>query len=186
MKTLHIAILTACITIASFSAIGAEKIDGAFGKKLGDVFDPASAIGTSKLTDDTPIYEFSTTNGFLSFKRYYVLITPTTHKIYSIWGTGGVKNANAEAGQTEQAIVMELLKKKYGTEERLLPGMGNTIGYVRQIDQGHRYIFTRLTDVSSNLRAIMLEIRYYDSDLEKLAEAERNAAETKKADASGL
>jgi len=178
MKTLHIAILTVCFTVATFSAIGADKIEGAFGIKLGDVFDPASAIGTSKLTDGTPMYEFSTTNGFRSFKTYYVLITPTTHKIYSIWGIGSVENT--ESGQKEQAVVMELLKKKYGVEEQ--QGVFDTIGDVKRIDQGNRYIITKLTGFVD----VTIDIRYYDSDLDKLAETERIAAETKKTDDSGL
>jgi hypothetical protein len=178
MKTLNIAILTTFFAVATFSAVGADKIEGAFGKKLGDVFDPSSAIGTSKLTDGTPMYEFSTTNGFRSFKTYYVLITPTTHKIYSIWGIGNVENT--EAGQKEQAVVMELLKKKYGVEET--QGLIDTMGDVRRIDQGNRYVLTKLTGFMD----VTIDIRYYDSDLDKLAEAERLAAETKKADDSGL
>ncbi|MGA3164256.1 MAG: hypothetical protein ABSD77_08715 [Verrucomicrobiota bacterium] len=178
MKTLHITIFTACFIVATFSAIGADKIEGAFGKKLGDVFYPASAIGTSKLTDGTPMYQFSTTNGFRSFKTYYVMITPTTHKIYSIWGIGPVENT--EAGQKEQAVVMELLKKKYGVEEK--QGIFDTMGDVKRIDQGNRYIITKLTGFMD----VTIDIRYYDSDLEKLAETERLAAETKKADDSGL
>jgi len=178
MKTLHIAVLTLCFAVATSSAIGADKIEGAFGEKLGDIFDPASAIGTSKLTDGTPMYEFSTTNGFRSFKTYYVMVTPTTHKIYSIWGTGSVENT--EAGQKEQAVIMELLKKKYGDEDN--QGVLDTIGDVKRIDQGNRYIATKLTGFMD----VTLDIRYYDTDLEKLAETERLAIETKKADGSGL
>ena len=93
-----------------------EKIEGAFGKRLGDVFDPTQAIGTSKLTDGTPMYEFVTSTGFRSFKRYYVMVTPTTHKIYSIWGIGSIENT--EAGHKEQAVVMELLRQKYRATEK--------------------------------------------------------------------
>ncbi len=56
MKTLYTAILAACIGFATVSAFGADKIEGAFGMKLGDTFDSTSAIGTSKLTDGTPMY----------------------------------------------------------------------------------------------------------------------------------
>ena len=106
VKTLHIAILITGISFSIFSAFGADRIEGAFGKKLGDTFDPASAIGTSQLTDGTPMYEFSTTHGFRSFKRYYVLITPTTRKIYCIWGIGSAENT--KSGQKEQALIMEI------------------------------------------------------------------------------
>jgi hypothetical protein len=178
MKILHTAILSACISIATFSTFAADKLEGAFGKKLGDVFDPSSAIDTSKLTDGTPMYEFSTTNDFRSFKRYYVMVTPTTHKIYSIWGIGNVENT--EAGQKEQAVIMELLKQKYGTEGK--QGLLDTMGDVKRISQGSRYVLTKL----SGFLDVTLDIRYYDADLEKVAEKERLAEETKNADKSGL
>jgi hypothetical protein len=156
----------------------AEKIEGAFGKKLGDIFHPAQAIGTSKLTDGTPMYEFATTKGFRSFKRYYVMITPTTHKIYSIWGIGSAENT--EAGQKEQAVIMELLTQKYGAtdKERLF----DTMGDIKRIAHGERYVITKIT----GFRDVALEIRYYDGQLEKLAEQERLATEVQKADKTGL
>jgi hypothetical protein len=127
-KTVISSLLTVCSLLA-LNAYGAEKIEGAFGKKLGDVFDRNSAIGTSKLTDGTPMYEFLTTNGFRSFKRYYVLMTPVTHKIYSIWGIGNVENT--EAGQKEQAVIMEILKQKYGSDEK--PNLLDAIGDVKSV-----------------------------------------------------
>jgi predicted RNA-binding Zn-ribbon protein involved in translation (DUF1610 family) len=163
---------------ASSTAPAVEKIEGAFGKKLGGVFNPASAINTSKLTDGTAMYEFYTANKFRSFEHYYVLITPTTHKIYSIWGIGSVENT--EAGQKEQAVVMELLKQKYGTEEK--QGLFDTIGDVKRIDYGNRYIMTKITGFTD----VTLDIRYYDSELEKLAEQERIASEIQKTDKTGL
>lgn len=155
-----------------------EQIEGAFGKKLGDVFYPAQAIGSSKLTDGTPMYEFATSIGFRSFKRYYVMITPTTHKIYSIWGSGSVEST--EAGQKEQAVIMELLKQKYGTQEK--PGIFDAIGDVKRIDQGNRYILTKISGFSD----VTIEIRYYDGELEKLAEQERLASEVQKVGKTGL
>jgi hypothetical protein len=178
MKTLHIAILTACVSVAAFTATGADKIEGAFGKKLGDVFAPESAVSTSKLTDGTPMYEFSTTNGFRSFKRYYVLITPTTKKIYAIWGIGTVENS--ESGKKEQALVMEILQQKYGTQEKA--GLLDSLVDVNRIDKGSRYIITKI----SGFTDVTLDVRYYVSDLEKLAEKERLAEEAKKVDKSGL
>ena len=168
-----VVILTSCVSV-----FAADKIEGAFGKKLGDVFDPASAIGTSKLTDGTPMYEFSTTNGFRSFKRYYVMITPTTKKIYSIWGIGTAENT--ESGKKEQALVMEIIQEKYGAKQKA--GLLDSFGDVNRIDQGTRYIITKV----SGFTDITLDIRYYDLDLEKIAEKERLVEEAKKVDKSGL
>jgi predicted RNA-binding Zn-ribbon protein involved in translation (DUF1610 family) len=164
--------------IATPSAPAAEKIEGAFGKKLGDVFHPAQAIGNSKLTDGTPMYEFATPIGFRSFKRYYVMITPTTHKIYSIWGVGHAETT--QAGQKEQAVIMELLTQKYGATERA--GLLDSMGDVKRITHGDRYIITKI----SGFVDVTLEIRYYDGELVKLAEKERLASEVQKADKTGL
>lgn len=264
MKTLHTVTLTVCITFATFSAFGTEKIEGAFGKKFGDVFDPASAIGdpasamtgeqlaaacnnidlkirendleirklktrglylpesgrtvgslqqesgaikkllmrnldiikekmelTRKstqqlppLADGTPMYEFSTTNGFRSFRRYGVLITPVTKKIYSIWGISAVSDTNLEQ---EQALVTDLLRQKYGAKED--DGLKNSLDNVLRIDQGNRYILTVMTKRVSTINLLpvyTLNVRYYDRDLDKLAEKERLAEEAKKVDKSGL
>lgn len=156
----------------------AEKIEGAFGKKLEDIFHPAQAIGTSKLTDGTPMYEFATPTGFRSFKRYYVMITPTTHKIYSIWGIGSAENT--QAGQKEQAVIMELLTQKYGPTEEA--GLFDTMGDIKRITHGERYVITKI----SGFTDVTLEIRYYDGELANLAEKERLTSEVQKADKTGL
>lgn len=155
-----------------------EKIEGAFGKRLGDIFHPAQAVGTSKLTDGTPMYEFATTTGFRSFKRYYVMVTPTTHKIYSIWGIGSVENT--EAGKKEQAVIMELLRQKYGVAEK--EGLFDSLGDVKRVTQRDRYVVTKLTGFAN----VTIEIRYYDQQMEKLAEKERLASEVQRADKTGL
>ena len=178
MKTLHTTMLAICFAFATVSAFGADKIEAAFGKKLGEGFDPASAIGTSKLTDGTPMYEFSTTNGFRSFKRYYVMITPTTQKIYSIWGIGTAENT--ESAKKEQALVMEILQQKYGAKKK--EGFMDAVGDAKQIDQGSRYIVTKI----SGFTDITHDIRYYDRDLEKQAEKERLVEEAKKVNKDGL
>jgi hypothetical protein len=85
-----------------------------------------------------------------------------------------------ESGKKEQTVIMELLKQKYGAEANL--GMLDAMGDVKRISQGSRYVLTKLTGFAD----VTIDIRYYDSDLEKLAEKERLAAETQTADKSGL
>ena len=88
-----------------------EQITGAFGLKLGDTFEvyltiakrnttnntlpkhPSKALAKLELTNNTPIYRFSPKNPFQSFTRYYVSITPKTHKIYKIWATNLIKDS---------------------------------------------------------------------------------------------
>ena len=51
-------ITTIGVLILATSAFGVETIGGAFGMKLGDDFNPASALSKSALTDGTPMYQF--------------------------------------------------------------------------------------------------------------------------------
>jgi hypothetical protein len=155
-----------------------ELIDGAFGMKLGDEFDPSQAIGTSETSDGSPMYEFGVINGFRSFTRYYVLITPSTHKIYCIWGIGKV--ANTPTGQKEKSVVMELLKQKYGEtdSERVM----DVLRDAKTISKGNRAVMTKLTGFMD----VVIEIRYYDFKLQEVAEKERLLTEVKKVDGSEL
>jgi hypothetical protein len=75
---------TKLLLLVSFIAIQAsvfatDKIEGAFGMALGQKFDPEKAIGTSSLTDGTPMYQFNPEKPFRSFTKYFVMITPTSH-----------------------------------------------------------------------------------------------------------
>jgi hypothetical protein len=160
------------------AAPGQGKLEGAFGKKLGDIFNPATAIGKSALTDGTPMYQFLPDKPFRSFTRYFVMITPTTHKIYAIWGVGPA--ANTEAGKKEQALVMELLQQKYGPKDKA--GLGDGFYDAEHITQGGRSVLTKITGFTDTT----IEVRYEDRTLEKTAEQERLKLEGKKVDPSGL
>lgn len=155
-----------------------EKVSGAFGIKLGEVFDVSKAIGKSSLTDGTPMYQFSPKKKFRSFSTYYVLITPKTHKVYSIWGIGNMKND--PSCKKEQALVMAILQKKYGKEER--SEIFSSLYDMKNIDQGNRYVLTKCSGFSD----VSLDIRYTDKKLEMLAENERILLESEKVDSSGL
>ena len=157
---------------------GEQEIMGAFGVKLGDYFEPSSAIGTRELTDGTPMYRFNPEKKFRSFDRYFVMITPKTHKIYSIWGLGTAENS--DKCKNEQALIMELLQKKYGVKEK--EGFFDTLSGVKSVDQGNKDVLVKC----SGFMDISIEIRYYDRELKKLAEKERIEIEGSKVDDSGL
>jgi hypothetical protein len=178
MIKFYTAVLAVYISFAAVKAFGAEKIEGAFGIKLGDTFDTNSAIGTSKLTDGTPMYQFSTTNGFRSFQRYYLMITPTTKRVYSIWAIGTAENT--ESAKKEQALIIEILQQKYGAKEK--EGILETVSDAKRVDQGSRYILSKI----SGFTDITHDLRYYDRELEKLAEKERIREEAKKVNKDGL
>lgn len=160
------------------AAFASEPIEGAFGQKFGDVFDIEKAISKGALTSGTPMYEFKPDKGFRSFSRYFVLVTPATHKIYSIWGLGKVPNK--ETGAQEQSLVMQLLSEKYGDIDKADPM--DAFNNIKHITKGSRYVLTKIDGVMD----FSIEIRYVDQELEKLAEKERLVIEAKKVDASGL
>ncbi|HVU06915.1 MAG TPA: hypothetical protein VHG89_00060 [Verrucomicrobiae bacterium] len=146
------------LCIATFAA---DKIEGAFGMKLGDTFDPSSAIRILEGKDGIPSYQFNTTNAFRSFKNYFVMVTPKTHQIYSIWAVG--KIGDLQAGKEEQAKVMELLRKQFGNDEAPTD---------MEIHQGNRLVATKLV---GNVD-VTIAILYTDSDLKALADKERLTA----------
>lgn len=166
------------LMIISFSSHAEERIDGAFGLKLGDTFDKQSAISQGELTDGTPMYQFTPSKSFRSFTRYYALITPKTNKIYSIWGIGSIEND--PSCKKEQALVMSILQKKYGKPEK--DGFTASLYDIKNIDQGDRYVLTKCNGYSD----VTLDIRYRDNKLAELAENERIVLESEKLDSSGL
>lgn len=171
-------IVVAAFMLIASSVYAEEKIIGAFGMELGATFDPSVTIGKGSLTDGTPMYQFRPEKKFRSFDRYFVMITPKTHKIYSIWGIGDVENT--EVGKKEQAVLMTILQKKYGKPEK--EGLFNSIMDAKQIDQGNRYIIVKV----SGFMDVTIDIRYYDRKLRELAEKERIELEASKVDDSSL
>lgn len=179
MKSMTILSLMFILIIGVASSVQAEeKILGAFGVELGQVFDPSGAIGKGSLTDGTPMYKFSPKKKFRSFSTYYALITPKTHKVYSIWAIGNMEND--PSCKKEQALIMAILQKKYGKIEK--DQLFSNIYDVKQIDQGNRYVLTKC----SGFVDVSLDIRYKDKKLETIAENERILLESEKVDSSGL
>ena len=106
------------------------------------------------------------------------MITPKTNKVYAIWGIGTMKNT--ETAKKEQKVVMAILQEKYGKRDK--KGLFDGIYDIERVDQGNRYVVTKVSGYSD----VTLDIRYNDSKLSKLAENERILLESKKVDSSGL
>lgn len=171
-RLLHIGSLAVLIGAVALRSLAGETIEGAFGKKLGDVFDPNSSIRTAKAADGTPegapIYEFSPTTRFGSFDRYYVRITPTTHRICSLEAVRDVDDKGA--AQTEQVAIMQQLKEKYGVKKEIRNPNG--LGELRWFRQNRRSVATELT----GLVHVTLSLRYGDDDVWRAAATEKDAA----------
>lgn len=178
MKRFYTPLALVCLVAFAQNATAAEKIEGAFGMKLGEVFEPAKAVGKSELTDGTPMYEFAPEKTFRSFKKYFVLITPKTNRIYSIWGIGSAENT--PTAQKEQALIMEILRQKYGEGEK--QGIFDAMTDLTRVNQGERQVMVKISGITD----VTIDIRYYDAPLTKLAEKERLEIEAKKVDSSSL
>lgn len=163
---------------SSAASPSVDKIEGAFGQKLGGEFNPSFAIGSSQLSDGTPMYEYNEKSTFRSFDHYYVLITPATHKIYSILATA---NFDSELmAEKEQTVVMEMLAQKYGPVAG--QGPSDKTDHFEKIEQGKRDAGTKITGLTD----VTLYILYYDDDLASLAEKERIANEVQHSDKTGI
>ena len=160
------------------NVLSQEKIIGAFGIELGQVFNPSSAIGEASLTDGTPLYQFNPEKKFRSFSDYYVLITPQSNKVHTIWATGNFEND--PTCKKEQELVMAIIQKKYGEAEK--DGLISNMYDVKQVVQGKKRIITKCTGFTD----VSLDIRYKDMELNEIADKERILIESEKVDSSGL
>lgn len=96
---------------AFFSSSFAANITGAFGVKLGEKLNKLHVINVSSTTDDEPLYEITPVKRVKFWDDYYVLITPITKKVYSIWGIKrGLSKIDCEANLEAVASIIE---KKY-------------------------------------------------------------------------
>jgi len=148
-----------------------QPIIGAFGIKLGQIFNPANNPENRVLDSGAILYHFTPKKRFRSFHKYYVLITPETHRVYCIWAIGKIKNG--DAGRSEQAVIIALLEKKYGVQAETPPF---SLFDTKWIDQGNRTITVRV----KSFWVKSIEIRYFDLDLQRQAEKERISIELDK------
>ena len=82
-RVITISVLLIGVATVSFAR---EPIDGAFGQRLGAYFDPAVATEIGELTfGREKTYGFTPVATYPGLEMYYVLLTPTTHRIYGIW-----------------------------------------------------------------------------------------------------
>jgi hypothetical protein len=151
--------------MASFTASGGDKIEGAFEMRLGEPFDPDLAKDTSHITNSVSFYNVAHNNetGFKVFTNSFVRVTPKSRKIYSIIANGSV--TDKDVGLAQQKIIMGLLNLKY---QGVIGREASATNFVVRIDQGNRHVRTRV----SKDQGWMIEIEFWDSDLEDAATQE--------------
>ena len=177
MKTKAFLILASVLLAPVSTSLSAEeKITGAFGLKLGQILS-SQMIKTSELAftyKSDNMYSFSPDKKFRSFSTYMIAITPKTRRIYAISAIGGMDDDST--CEKEQALIMAIIKKKYGGEIEK-----DELSGLQGIVQGNRAIgieCRRLYNVTV--------IIYADRKLAELAENERIELEISNVDSSGL
>ena len=167
------AVLLIGITTLFFTACEKKaKMDSAFGIKFGEVI-KIDENSESILRSDKKMYKINPPSKMDLYDDYYVGITPTTHKVYSIYATKLNKT------QTECSdnfyFINDLLIKKYGeTEEIKNSSVGYTIMTIgTAITDDGFILYSCNTSISiSGPTKHKSEIYYSHSDLGDLREKE--------------
>ena len=101
------------LMLFSAPVLAVEPITGAFGLKLGDVWDGEA---TSTYEGDGYVrHQFIPDSPLDAFKLYRVEVTPVKGLIFNIWAGKGGKC------KSQYSALKQVLSKKYGEGERDLP-----------------------------------------------------------------
>ncbi|MBI3878432.1 MAG: hypothetical protein HY300_21110, partial [Verrucomicrobia bacterium] len=156
------------LALAVFSLLieirGAEKIEGAFGFKLGELYPRSEADKLANKTD----FEFTPTNGYRVFKFYSLTVTPKTGQICSILAHGPVKSITT--ARAEQQDLMDLLSDKYGNATPDGTASGRAMS-TKVITQDKRVVESYIHTTPSGV--VVLVTSYKDLDLMELFRKER-------------
>jgi hypothetical protein len=156
----------------SATLIAADKIEGAFGLKLGDVYEPTTSPVPKN--DIGIAYEFTPTKPNSAFSTYLVFVTPNSHLIYKIEAVHK-QPGNAEACHSFLAQVMAALRLKYeGRFDEKSPQSG-------RMGQGERSIGldeSSVVNVASS--GCQFSITYKDNEMAGRCQQEREQNRVKK------
>ena len=119
MKIIALILFVTVLSAFPTQVRGGEIIAGAFNKKLGDTFDPATAVKTTTVhstqSGTHTLYEFTATDPNGVFTKFFVETTPKTHKIFRIILQGPGMRSN------EQQELTRVLKEKYALPTNVPP-----------------------------------------------------------------
>ena len=177
MKPILTLLIAAALTL---SANAAEKIEGAFGFKLGDVLDLADArLVKEDVPEPVPErFEFKPTNPNPAFASYYVWVTPNSHRIKEITAVGTFQVPENGDFWNQLEIICALLHRKYGSGP--FP-FGRDI----KITQG-RLIVRCYMQNRIDPKNVTVSLDYLDLDLSSQGAEETVDNHLKGADATGL
>lgn len=198
------------IIAAGVTALKAEysEIEGAFGQKLGGIFNLEKSLETNLYHDinggivqnpesflkGREPYFFKPTKELDGFDSYGVLVTPISHKIYRIYASGYPSGDDITFQQRSKPVfqsLLQMLTGKYGSEEESQNMMGALFGAEigaalkeHRIRQENRTVTLSLAHCEDGYMRIMLI--YTDLELKKQAEDEEYQLKTPFINKSGL
>jgi hypothetical protein len=155
-----------------------SQITGAFGLVLGAAVDLSQYHKMGETTDKTPRYSFTPKDPLQGLTTYWFEATPKSSVIYRIWAQGDCKND--DACKKQQTAILDLLKKKYGQEEK--EGQYDDFYDAKRMTRGNRSMVLKCTGTED----VTVNLSYTDDDLRKQADKERLDIAAKKPDAAGL
>ncbi len=162
----------AVLILTTIPLAASEKIEGAFGQKIGDVFDLSTAVSTNTWVDGRVFYGIRPQEPYEAFTKYRVLVTPTTKRIYCITAEG--EPGHLLAAKRMQNTVMYFLSKKYGAESKVASSLDE-----RTICDGDMCVRTFLIDG-------VLKIEYTSQSLATTAAKELLERDVKAVNPKGL
>ena len=157
----------------------AQEITGAFGIRFGKKLDGLKIIRESKTTSGEPLYEIIPPKPIKLLSEYYVMATPITKKVYSLWGIE--RNLDEAECKARMEAILIILEKKYKVERRK-PLLSFSPGYY--IEKGDAQISVRCSQ--DYMSGYELYIQYYHDKLEKQAKKEAAKLRSQQIDESGL
>jgi hypothetical protein len=173
--------------------IAGEQVEGAFGLKLGEAFEPtthraglhyAPSPGGWLNADDA--YEFTPKKPNPAFSNYTVFITPNSHVIYCIEAIHKEPGDARDCYSFMRGLRVALWLKYEGKFDEKSPQTG-------VIGEGARWLDTRDVEVNAQGHECQFALDYWDKDLAAKGQQEREQNRVQKAlegaktiDATGL
>ena len=152
---------------------------GAFGIEFGQKLSTLKVLNKGELTSGEAIYQVQSPNPLKGkLDQYFVLITPKTQKVHTIWGNKEYKGFSKQKCEAEKSDIVSILENKYGESK---PVREINIDNDRMFEVKNVNIFTVCQGMGSTL-----SIRYVNNEFSDLADQEKKESVIEKTDASML
>lgn len=152
---------------------------GAFGIEFGKQLKDLTVLEKNELRSGEPVYKVKAPNPLNNkLEDYYVLVTPESHKVYTIWGNKDYERMNRDKCINEKDDIVAILESKYG-ESKSATTINIDNDRVFELDNVNIYA------VCQNLGQ-NLSIRYINKGLQDLYEKEKKEQVIKQTDSSML